>query len=450
MNAGASGNLTFEGSSLRVLEVTPDRNTGIDKIYVCYDTNGVDMIYGTTAPSNIRIYRYSNLGGAFSEEITDVIRESGRVVIKNAKGDMGYIIEEGDRREYYWLVNYLPHRLTLNAVTASDEPDCDATILQVDGNGDAIHYYTINGQQRTLSRDISVEYDTQEWNEQLKAYANVNAEKIFESLTPQLRITPPAYCSTFFRVSGDRFLEAWNWGQEAESTVEAPMAVAVKTEAIQNDTASVPGDDNASTTEGEEGDTDTPGSNKIKTDEEGLGGSAPADIEFIAYATEGVVHHEWQMSHDPEFQQIDNRFNQQNLDFIFNDEGTFYVRYIGSNSDGSCETISDTYTVKIGASELLCPNVFSPDGDGVNDIWKVSYRSILEFKCWIFDRYGAQMCYFDDPSQGWDGKRGDKVVKPGVYYYVIQALGADGKKYKLSGDINILRHRTPDRDVQTE
>ena len=36
--------------------------------------------------------------------------------------------------------------------------------------------------------------------------------------------------------------------------------------------------------------------------------------------------------------------------------------------------------------------------------------------------------------------RGDKPVRPGVYYYVIQATGADGKKYKKSGDINIIRH----------
>ena len=33
------------------------------------------------------------------------------------------------------------------------------------------------------------------------------------------------------------------------------------------------------------------------------------------------------------------------------------------------------------------------------------------------------------------------LVKPGVYYYVLEALGSDGKKYKLSGDINIIRYK---------
>ena len=100
--------------------------------------------------------------------------------------------------------------------------------------------------------------------------------------------------------------------------------------------------------------------------------------------------------------------------------------------------------MSIGASELLCPNAFTPDGDGVNDLWRVSYRSLVEFECWIFDRYGAQLYNFKDPEGGWDGKYGGKLVKPGVYFYVITAVGADGKKYKKSGDINILRRRAGD------
>ena len=51
------------------------------------------------------------------------------------------------------------------------------------------------------------------------------------------------------------------------------------------------------------------------------------------------------------------------------------------------------------------------------------------------------MCEFSDPSQGWDGKYKGKYVKTGTYYYVIQARGADGRKYNLKGDINIINYR---------
>ena len=49
------------------------------------------------------------------------------------------------------------------------------------------------------------------------------------------------------------------------------------------------------------------------------------------------------------------------------------------------------------------------------------------------------MFYFDSPDQGWDGKYRGKYVDPGVYYYVIEAKGANNKKMKLKGHINILR-----------
>ena len=89
--------------------------------------------------------------------------------------------------------------------------------------------------------------------------------------------------------------------------------------------------------------------------------------------------------------------------------------------------------------ESACPNAFSPNGDGRNDEWKVSYQSIVSFECHIFNRWGQKMCSFTNPADGWDGKYKGKTVPTGVYFYVIKAKGADGKDYKLSGDINILQ-----------
>ncbi|MCH5346741.1 MAG: gliding motility-associated C-terminal domain-containing protein, partial [Muribaculaceae bacterium] len=72
---------------------------------------------------------------------------------------------------------------------------------------------------------------------------------------------------------------------------------------------------------------------------------------------------------------------------------------------------------------------------------RVSYKSIIEFECHIFNRAGLKMATLTDPSQGWDGKYNGKLVPAGVYFYVIKARGADGKQYKLSGDINIINFK---------
>lgn len=413
--------ITFDGNSLPVLKVTPEKNTGLDMIYVAYNTNGLNIKFDVDDKSMLKIYRYSNLGGAFAEEINNFTVSGNTVKISNVDGDMGYILEYGDRRYYFWLINYEPYRFSIREIRSSGSGNCDETILDFNGTASPIHYYTINGQQRVLSREISVEYDTEEWSNAEKQFVKVPLKKVYDYLNETLRITPPVLCATYFTISGDRFLREWNWLQIKESEVVSPVAVSVMAEAIQEDNSSE-------------------NSNQIKSDGSALGGSAPAEIQFISHVTEGVIHYEWQMSRDADFANVEYRFSEKDLDYTFNQEGDYFIRFIGSNNDGSCESVSDSFTVNIGSSELKCPNAFSPDNDGVNDEWKVSYRSIVEFKCWIFDRNGREMAYFDSPDKGWDGKYRGKSVAPGVYYYVIQAKGADGKKYKNTGDINIIRH----------
>lgn len=415
--------LRFEGSDREVVSIIPDKNTGLESIYVVYNTQNVRALYDTSS-TTVKWSRYSNLGGGYAEELTNVMRVDGGFAVDNIEGDMGYIIEDNGRQYCFWIVNYLPHTLYLTGIEAAAEQECESTILNVSGSGDAIHYFTINGQQRTLSRDITVSYTSQEWDSEAKTFNIVDLQKSFETLSATLRLTPPAYCRTTFVIEGDRFEQGWSMAERAESSTFVPNAVDVQTEAIQEEK-------------------DTEGSNQITAGTSGLGGSAPADIEFVAYTTEAVIHNEWQMSDTPDFENITYRITEKDLNYTFTEEGVVYVRFVGSNADGTCEQYGETYTVSIGASELKCPNVFSPGAsEGVNDEWKVSYRSILDFECWIFDRYGNQVYHSTDPEQGWDGKRGGKVVNPGVYYYVIQATGADGKKYKKSGDINILRYRT--------
>ena len=270
---------------------------------------------------------------------------------------------------------------------------------------------------------------TQEWNDNASNFLNIDTKKSFESLQPGYRLFPPNYCASTFKITGDKFLKAWNWEESVETVTVTPVSVDARTFAISQNMDAGEGDNKPES-----------GSNQIGSgDTDGLGGSAPCEILFEAYVTDGVIHHEWQLTRDATFEEIDYRFTQQDLDYTFLEEGSHYLRYIGSNADGSCEYVSDTYEVTIGESDLKIPNAFSPNGDGVNDEWKVAYRSLLNFQCSIFDRQGHQVCHLTSPEQGWDGKVGGKIVDSGVFFYVIEATGTDGKKYKKSGDINIVK-----------
>lgn len=418
--------VSFVGQQREVISVTPDKNTGLNTIFVAYDVDQISEMKISGVSSSVVVSRYSNLGGGFAEPVS-VRYAGGEAVLVNPEGNMGYIIEDEGKNTYIWLVNYRPYQMRLESVSAAPVQDCTSTIIDIHGSGDAIHYYTIDGRQAELSREIKMAYVNMEWDEEEFAYRTVDETKVLSHLTESVMITPPLYANSQFIVTGDRFMEQWGFGVEVESDMVQANGLDVHTRATQTNLP--------------EEDPEGPASNAIRTETMGMGGSAPADISFEAFPTEGVVHHEWQIAVDSEFEYIDYRFNDRDIDYTFTEEGTFYVRYIGSNTDGSCETVGETYVVSIGASDLRIPNAFTPNGDGVNDEWKVGYRSLLTFHCTIFDRYGNEICSFSDPSLGWDGKYKGKLVNPGVYFYVIEATGADGRKYKKGGDINIIRSK---------
>jgi gliding motility-associated-like protein len=84
--------------------------------------------------------------------------------------------------------------------------------------------------------------------------------------------------------------------------------------------------------------------------------------------------------------------------------------------------------------------VFTPEGSpGVNDEFRVTYKSILRFQARIFNRWGTQLYQWTDPSKGWDGRYRGSYVPAGPYYYVIDYTGTDGKSRRKTGDINVVR-----------
>ena len=82
------------------------------------------------------------------------------------------------------------------------------------------------------------------------------------------------------------------------------------------------------------------------------------------------------------------------------------------------------YSVRICVDNCIdykLPNVFTPNGDGINDIFRPSNYSYVEkVDMKIFNRWGTLVYKTEDPNINWDGKRmnSNQLVSPGVYYYV--------------------------------
>lgn len=426
ISCGGAHALDFEGSADKVIAVTPDKSTGIETIYVLRDAAGVVASYPSATAS---WKRFGAAGAAYAEPLTPAVG-GGRSSVALPAGDCGLLIEDAGRQWCYWICDYAGHELKLESVAAAGgEYACDNTLLTITGRGDAIRYYSINGRELTLGRDITVSYSTLVYSEETRTYEQAEHQSTLEYIGNANYVAAPL-CNTTFTVSGDRFLREWGAEQSVSSAEYSAVAIAARTSATQQ--------------ERDVANEQKPSGGEV------LGGSAPCEIKFEAAVTDAAVYRSWQISRTPEFDIADNEFNDSEFTYTFTEEGTFYVRFTAANADADCTYTGETYEIGIGESKLICPNAFTPDSSpGVNDEWRVSYQSIVEFKCEIFNRWGAKIITLTDPSQGWDGTHGGKKVGPGVYYYVIRARGADGHDYRLSGDINIVGSRSSGRSGTT-
>lgn len=136
--------------------------------------------------------------------------------------------------------------------------------------------------------------------------------------------------------------------------------------------------------------------------------------------------------------------HEEETTYEFLQSGTTNVAlYVSYDSESDPDLIA-TITVTISASLLEMPNAFSPNGDGINDIYKAkdNHKSITEFHAYIFNRWGQKLYEWTNIDGGWDGTFHGSPVKPGVYFVLVKAKGADGTEYNIKRDVNLLRDYT--------
>ncbi len=98
-----------------------------------------------------------------------------------------------------------------------------------------------------------------------------------------------------------------------------------------------------------------------------------------------------------------------------------------------------TITVKPRTKDVFVPNVFSPNGDGKNDLLKVYGNYITSLEMRIFNQWGEQVTEIRNINQGWDGTYKGKPQPVGVYVYVLKATLSTGKTVTLKGSITLVR-----------
>ncbi len=167
-------------------------------------------------------------------------------------------------------------------------------------------------------------------------------------------------------------------------------------------------------------------------------------LKWNAYRewAEGVSHYEIQ------------RFDENNdavtiavsKDTFFTDYGqeksclkNFIYRVVAVNGmNDTLRSVSNTIRVR-PASSLFAPNAFSPDGNGINEVFAPNGQFIYDYQIEIYNRWGERVFESSTCFDGWNGNYAGMQSDESVFYYRITAFGADGKTYLLKGSISLLR-----------
>lgn len=102
---------------------------------------------------------------------------------------------------------------------------------------------------------------------------------------------------------------------------------------------------------------------------------------------------------------------------------------------------SDTAGIRILVKEpgIYVPSAFSPNGDGLNDQFRVYAVGVQTLALTIFNRWGEVVFQTSDPNLGWDGIYKGEFVPVDDYQYIINAVMSDGSSINKSGSVSVLR-----------
>lgn len=108
---------------------------------------------------------------------------------------------------------------------------------------------------------------------------------------------------------------------------------------------------------------------------------------------------------------------------------------------GACSSpVAQVFIKVIDITKLEIPNAFTPNGDGINDVFRIrvtGYFLMDELK--IFNRWGQLVFETKQVNKDWDGTLRGKPLPVGTYYWVVEGLDVHGEKLRRAGSVTLLR-----------
>lgn len=409
--------------------------SGVDHVLIFHNLNDVDAALVYTGSG---IPKWTTYQG--------VVKQSGVGAETFYPEDAtGYLLYEDDSLiASCYVLDYQNYKPDIEGASIAITPQCDKTILTLTADLPHLTYRTTAGVAQALPREATVSFTSlgwggEEWQDSLAVETVTLQQGTAGTPFSQDIELPPFFRNSTFSLVFDPFLSTI--GVTSDSIVTAEV-VAI---AVCAHPTSVTVSRNYNNL-GVENEPSRP------IDEATLSGSAPLEINFLSNGNKPTaLYYKWQIFKGSDL--LVERFDEDQR-YTFMTNGAYQVKVWVYND--YCMTDSTVFDVSVTESMLRVPNVFTPNGDGSNDEFRVVYRSLAEFHCWIYNRWGKLVYKWDDPAKGWDGTINGLPAAEGAYYYIIRARGTDAKAsdsyhkatkrrpadvgvYQLSGSVSLIR-----------
>jgi gliding motility-associated-like protein len=122
---------------------------------------------------------------------------------------------------------------------------------------------------------------------------------------------------------------------------------------------------------------------------------------------------------------------------IYEDGGNYIVQLIVKNAGPCFDTLD--YNICVSDQLFFIADIFSPNGDGMNDILYVRSSEVEKIDFYVFDRWGKVIFESNDVANGWDGTYKGKDMEAGIYFYSVKLYLETGEILLEKGDITLKR-----------
>ncbi|MDD3875212.1 MAG: PKD domain-containing protein [Bacteroidales bacterium] len=159
----------------------------------------------------------------------------------------------------------------------------------------------------------------------------------------------------------------------------------------------------------------------------------------ISFTDESIGASTWLWNFGDPASGSNNYSNNQNPEHAFYNEG-LYIVYLSVQSQFGCTDSAFAQIRILPEFTFYVPNTFTPNGDGINDHFRGYGESIIDYKMYIYNRWGALIFESDNINSAWDGRSSSNfmVLPQDVYVYKIILKDINGKEHRFVGHVTLL------------